>query len=208
MSKQVKKESERTPRAKTASKGEQKRRGSRSRSATRKVDCTRGPECEHLRQPGGCLFNHPKEDVDRTKRYRACMYGMRCSYITELTDDCEYNHGDFQRSSVSAEHEGAKVEEVLDVETSCVVPKKTNTKSKNINRSDSSSAPAPAPAATPAAGSSSASAQSTAEIRKEFAKIEIQIDFLQSQMKFLQSQMEDLLSSRQALTNKINNLVD
>ncbi len=162
-----------------------------------------------MRSLGGCYFGHSKEDVERTKRFRACAHGLLCSYITDNVDDCEFNHGNYQRSSapVPAEPGLAKVEEVCVVVAPSVGTKKTNKKNNNVNRS----APAPAPAATPVAAvssSASASAQSIAEIQKDFAKIDSQVEFLLTQMKFMQMQVDNLLTLRQELVGKIHNLAN
>jgi hypothetical protein len=211
MSKQVKKDSERTSRAKTASKGEQKRRGShsRSRSVTRKIDCRNGSECEDLRTNLGCNFRHSQEDVDKTRRYRACIHGLNCSYITENDDDCPYNHGDFQRSPALAlpEPEGAKVEEVLDVVVSPAGPKKTKRKNNGVNRS----ALAPAPVASPVAAASSSASSSAScitEVRTEIIKLDLKLELLESHIEYLKTQVEEIRNSRNALFEKINNLVD
>ncbi len=148
MSKQDKKDTERTSRAKTAKPGNKsltKRGRSRSKSRNRLNNCEHGASCEFLRSLKGCSFHHTKEELDETKSFRACKYGTRCSYVTEYSDDCEYNHGIYQRdpASASAEPEGATVEEVLDIETKSDVSKKNKTKSNKISLSASASAPPP-----------------------------------------------------------------
>ncbi len=201
MSKQVK-DSVRTPRAKTGTRGEYKRRGSLSR--TRKTECRYGSECEDLKSPSGCNFWHSPEEVEATRHYRPCAHGMDCDYITENDDSCPYNHGDFQRGSKLPEP-SAKVEEVTDAVVSSAGPKKTNKKNKGVKK------PSPASAsdlvASPVAASSSASASAScvAEVQREIIKLDLKLELLQAQMEYFKTQMEEIRNSRDALFARINN---
>ena len=208
MSKQVK-DSERTSRPKTGSKGEQKRRRSlpRSRSVTRKIDCRDGSECKDLKTPGGCNFRHSQEDVDATRRYRPCIHGMDCSYVTENDDECPYNHGGLQRGTVLPEPSATveEVEEDPDVVVSSAGPKKAKRKTNSVR-----SAPASTSVASPVAASSSASASAScvSEVQREIIKLDLRLELLETQMEYFKTQMEEMRNSRDELVGKINNLVD
>ncbi len=208
MSKQFK-DSERTSRPKTGSSGDQKRRRSipRSLSVTRKIDCRNGTECADLRTSGNCKFRHSPEDVDATRCYRPCAYGMDCVYITENDDSCPYNHGDEQRpsSSTSPEPECAKVEEVTDAVVSSAGPKKAKRKTNSVR-----SAPASTSVASPVAASSSASASAScvSEVQREIIKLDLRLELLETQMEYFKTQMEEIRNLRNALFEKTNSLLD